>query len=135
MAGPTDPPRLTPSLAYFARRHLRSLADLEILLLLWRDPDRWWTAEDVARELQTTVALTRDSLLRLSGAIVASRRATETEYRLAALHDEQRKAVESLAELHRADRFQLIRLIAAPASTAIQDFADAFDLKKKEDRE
>jgi hypothetical protein len=132
---PQEPPRLTPSLAWFVRRHLRSAADLEILLLLWRNQERWFSAEDVARELQAPAAVTRDSLQRLSGSLAILRRGTEAEYRFSTHSEEERRSAEALAALYRHDRFQVLRLIAPPAAAAIQDFADAFELKKKEEEE
>ena len=89
----------------------------------------------MARELQTTAAVTLDTLHRLSASIVTTRRGAEPEYRFTAADEEHGKAVDALGELYRQDRFQLLRLIAPAASVAIQDFADAFELKKKEEDE
>jgi hypothetical protein len=131
---PQEPPRLTPSLAWFIRRHLRSAADLEILLLLWRNQERWFSADDVGRELSAPAAVTRDSLQRLSGSLAILRRGTEAEYRFSDDNEEQSRSAAALAALYRHDRFQVLRLIG-PAAAAIQDFADAFELKKKEEDE
>ena len=38
----------------FLRTYISSVGELEVLLLLYRDPSRWWTAEQVNRELLTS---------------------------------------------------------------------------------
>jgi hypothetical protein len=125
---------LTPQLAWFVRRHIRSLEDLEILLLFRRTSDRWWTAPELAREVSTTTANVHDSLERLSGSFLEVKPAAEPAYRFSTHGAELQQMVAALAEVYRENRSDLIRFIA-PQPSAIQDFADAFRLQKKEDEE
>src|SRR5687767_10375907 len=117
---PGDAPGLTPSLAWFVRRHLRSLEDLEILLLLWRTPERWWTATAVAHEVRTTTSMATDSLQWLSGGLCRPNAESETGYQLAPARPEDRSALQALDALYRENRQELLRAVA-PHAPALQD--------------
>jgi hypothetical protein len=45
---------LPASVREFITDHVRSIEQLEILLLLHKDIERWWSAEGVAEELRTS---------------------------------------------------------------------------------
>jgi hypothetical protein len=51
-----------PELTAFVREHMRSVWAVELLLLLRRDAQRCWTAEDLVRELRASTNLVRDNL-------------------------------------------------------------------------
>jgi hypothetical protein len=125
-----DPARLSPPLAWFVRRHFRSIEDLEITLLLFRTQDRWWSAPEISATLPTTPAIARDSLDRLSVRLVERRAGAEPTYRLAP-DAEVQDQVGALQEIYLQDRSALLGFIA-PGTAAIRDFADAFRLKKEE---
>jgi hypothetical protein len=126
---------LTPQLAWFVRRHIRSLEDLEILMLLRGTADQWWTAPEIARQVSTTKASAQDSLQRLVGSFLQVRPASEPAYRFGPASPEHQQNVAELDEVYRENRADLIRFILPQPSVAIQDFADAFRLQKKDEEE
>lgn len=130
MTSDGTPPRLTPSLAWFARRHFRSLEDIEIVLLLWTSSERWWSPDEVAREIRSTSTICSDSLQRLCPALLDATTEPETYRFRAAADSHTLAAIASLDELYRVQRHEMIRFLAQLPSTGVRDFADAFRLKR-----
>lgn len=58
----------------FLRRHIRSVGELEVLLLLARDPSRWWSAEAVNQELRASSISARQYLQELVVGYLVERR-------------------------------------------------------------
>lgn len=56
---------LSPAADRFIRCHIRSVWDLELLLLLLRNPCRFWTPGELVRELRASAPLVTDSLMAL----------------------------------------------------------------------
>jgi hypothetical protein len=117
------------------RRHIRSLEDLEILLLLRRTPERWWTAPEIARDVSTTQTNAKDSVERLSGSFLEVRASAEPAFRFSTPNPELQAMVGELHAVYQENRSNLIRFIVPQPAAAIQDFADAFKLEKKEKEE
>jgi hypothetical protein len=119
-------------LAWFIRRWLCSVEDLEVLLLLWRTRERWWTAAEVAARLPTTFAVADDSLQRLADGLFELEPAGDPRFRFAAENAEHDSTVASLHQLYTEDRTAVLRLIVPRPSSAVLDFADAFKLRRDE---
>jgi hypothetical protein len=130
-----EPIRFSPQLAWFVRRHIRSVEDLDVLLLVWTDAERWWTEVEVAGRLRISPVLAGHGLRWLAAgtdAVLETRAGPEPAYRLVP-SPELRGAVAVLDEAYRQARAQVVAFVAPQPPAAIQDFADAFKLKKKED--
>jgi hypothetical protein len=56
---------LSPAAERFVRCYIRSVWDLELLLLLLRNPCRFWTPGELVRELRASPPLVTDSLMAL----------------------------------------------------------------------
>ena len=54
--------RLSPRATSFVRESITSLDELETILLLHRDAGRWWSAEQIAGELEMRVDATSRAL-------------------------------------------------------------------------
>jgi len=64
---------MPPDVRRLIADHVHSVGALDLLLLLRDDPDRWWSARDVARTIRCPVAWAERELERLSrGALVAA---------------------------------------------------------------
>lgn len=125
------PVQLSDQLSQFIRERLPSLEQIEIVLLLRRDPARAWTAPEVAGNLKTPPESTamRLFLLASNGVIVFDSSSGLPRYRYVASMPE-----DVMVELDRAydeDRDTLISLTGGTATPdPLRSFADAFKLKK-----
>jgi len=115
----------------FVTAHIRSVVQLELLLLLQADPDREWTSAELANELRIapdwaereSAELARRGLLMIfDGA--------SPRFGYAAPSAEVNAAVEELARTYAERRVSLIEFLYSAPSGRIQSFADAFRLKK-----
>jgi hypothetical protein len=118
----------------FLAERIDSAEQLEILLLLQREPQREWTALDVSQAIYTVPA---SATMRLES-LVASGFASSTgdadpRYQYAPASDEIRRQIEALATAYRADRVGVIKLIFSKPPDPVQSFADAFRLRGKEE--
>lgn len=115
--------------------HIRSIAQLELLVMLRREPDKQWTVEQVAKTLYTAVSMTEPLLesLRAGGLLVATH-TPELQYRYAPKTPEMERAIADLDRLYQERRVTIINLIYSAPTEKLRNFADAFRLRKpKED--
>lgn len=110
--------------------HIQSVEQLEVLLLLCRERDRDWTAEQVAAELRidSGSAGARLEDLRARGFVECA----SERYRFQTKSPELSRSVEALAEAYRERRVSLINLIFSKPVDKVRLFADAFKLWKDE---
>lgn len=112
----------------FIIQHIDSIAHLEGLLMCRTNPQKAWSAAILARglfidESQTVLLLTR---LSEQGFMVRS----ATGYHYQPKSPELASMVERLAELYKSYLLPITNLIHAKSKTRIQEFADAFRLRK-----
>ena len=123
---------MTHKLRAFLKGRFTSGDQIAIVLLLLDDPERSWTASEVAAALQMAPESTamRLFLLASSGLIVFEPSGIP-RYRYAATDDTTDRLLRELAPLYAADREEVLRDIdAAVQVDPIRTFADAFKLKK-----
>jgi hypothetical protein len=100
----------------FLRQRLRSVEQLEVLLWLHREPERWWQANEVAQILYASVDSVDRSLRRLVGHRLAEvRNDPEPAYRFAP--HSQGAAVDQLAKVYqeRRDRWTTCSPLPMPS--------------------
>ena len=123
---------LPPEVARFITEHIDAAEQLEILLLLHREPERDWTALDVSQAIYTVPASATLRLEALASAgFVTSTGEGDPRYRYAPANEGLRRQVDVLAEAYRADRVAVIKLIFSRPPDPVQSFADAFRLRGK----
>ncbi len=125
------PGPISETLAQFIRDRLPSLEQIEIVLMLRREPSRSWTAPDVASALGTPPESTamRLFLLASNGVIVFDGTSGLPRYRYAAGNDES--MLNELQQTYDERREALVAIAGgAPAADPLRSFADAFKLKK-----
>ncbi|HEX8361692.1 MAG TPA: hypothetical protein VF613_16365 [Longimicrobium sp.] len=104
---------------------------LEILLLLEREPERGWTADEVSRQVFTVPAAAIGSLEGLvAQGLAASDGAANPTYRYAPASGEIRQQVTALAAAYRASRVAVIQLVFAKPADPLRSFADAFRVRR-----
>jgi hypothetical protein len=114
--------------------HIRSVGELEVLLLLHRDPARWWTGEQVNRELKTSLQSALKHLEDLRDAkLVQERKSTVREFRFHASDSRLVPVVRTVDALFKDWIASIVDVIYAPRRNSIRDFAEAFRLGKKGD--
>jgi hypothetical protein len=120
----------TPVLSLIAAA-IDSVAQLEIVLLLRREPGREWTAGQVAAELRTEAGWTGDQLesLRSRGLAARGTAASGRLYRYSATGDLAER-VDALATAYAAFPVAVITAIYSRPSATVRQFADAFRLRR-----
>lgn len=120
---------LPRSVQQLIERHFHSVADVDALLLLCREPGDW-AAPAVARELHIDVDQAAAILSRLGR--IGLLRAERGTYRFHPRDPELGEAVASLAQLYPAYRVAIISVIYSRATGPITDFSNAFRVRKED---
>jgi hypothetical protein len=120
-----------PEIEAFLQAHIRSVMQLEVLLLLHREADRWWTASGANLELRSSLDATYKHLRDLCDSkLVEIRPGAEPQFRFAPAKPEDLVLVASLAELFRTRFYSVVESVYTSERKGIRAFADAFKLKK-----
>lgn len=110
------------------RRSIRSVADLEALLLLSSQPDREWHISDISRALYVAGSAAEAQLehIKSQGFAVSP---SSGVYCYAPMDDKVRQAVEELAVAYEQLRVRVIEYIYSRPSDSVRSFAHAFRFK------
>ncbi|HET9298470.1 MAG TPA: hypothetical protein VFO11_00905 [Candidatus Polarisedimenticolaceae bacterium] len=128
---------LSPATQAFLNEHVEEYEDLEVLLLLFRHPERSWSAAEVAEHLRVSSDAVTDALAHMrSHALAESVPGPIPRFRYAA--SQGGTCVEELSAAYEHDRLRIIRRMNANAlerlrTSAIRAFAEAFRLRKGRD--
>jgi predicted ArsR family transcriptional regulator len=114
----------------FLLDHIDSVPHLETLLLLWENPARSWTAKDVANRVYVSPDKARQVLADLGrrGFIITDTTGDHA-FRYDPQWDAEGKLMLAVADTYRRQLVQTANLIHSKASTAVRDFARAFQFK------
>jgi hypothetical protein len=114
---------------------LRSLQDLQLLLTLMDDPDRWWDARAIAQETGDPTSSTGAGLDRLAAKNLLDIRVTEdVRFRYRPGTPELEKAGAAFAEAYRKNPLAIVKLVTARRPRSATDFANAFRIRRDDDR-
>jgi len=126
------PDEISADVQRFLADHIRSIAQLELLLMLHRERQRTWTIADAAKELYTAVSMTEPLLESLRAIGLLSLQGGEYRYAPRSVSLDQ--VVGDLSQVYQQRRVTIVNLIYSAPVQKLQDFADAFRLRKpKED--
>lgn len=119
----------------FLREHIRTIAQLELLLLVHRSPEKSWTVEEIAKQLYIPSSFAASILesLRKSG-LVAMKDDNQQEYRFMPKSAELGQIVDELETLYRERPVATIHAIHSTSMDTLQNFADAFRIRKTKDK-
>ena len=120
---------LSEELQTFIRTHLRSVWELELLLLVSRDRGRAWSADELNRELRGSLGLISQILSKLEQAGLVGR-TPDDRYCYQPRSPEVEGIVRQLEETYAARPLAIVRAILAAPNEKIQTLADAFKVKK-----
>jgi hypothetical protein len=124
---------VTAGVRAFIRNHIRSLEQLEILLLLLKDGTRWWSAEAAAQELGTTPNSAAARLEEMASRNLLDVRISEQLFfRYAPASPALDAAVRDTARAYEEKPMAVTAAIYSQPADEIRAFADAFRIRKKE---
>jgi hypothetical protein len=113
----------------FISQYIDSVAQLEILLLLHGEPDKSWTASEVAQHLRVNLTSVMDELDRLCArGLLLQHPGRVPTWRFAGTGFIAE--VQNLAQAYAERRVTVITLISSKPEDRIRVFTDAFKLRK-----
>jgi hypothetical protein len=117
----------------FISAHIRSVAELEAILMMRNQPDRRWSALEVSQSLYTSAEMAAAQLRELGHRGLLATAPLESgeegfQYRPAAADSDAKLA--ALAELYKQRRVSVITAIYSEPMDNVRTFADAFRLRK-----
>lgn len=121
------------SVASFIRGRINSVTQLEILLLLYSDPQKEWTALAVSSRLSNTESSVKIHLARLaSSSLITIRKMSDTLFYRSRTDDSALSAsVKQLADAYAKWRFRVIDAIFAEQNENLRNFSESFRLRKE----
>jgi hypothetical protein len=131
------PDAIPTNVLHLITEHIRSIAQLELLLTLNRERDKSWSVEEAAKVLYTAVSMTEPLLesLRVAGFLTATGRGAESCYRFAPRTPELTQAVVDLDRLYQERRVTIVNLIYSASTEKLRNFADAFRIRNPNSEE
>jgi len=115
----------------FIADRIDTVPHLEALLLLWEDPGRRWTAEEIAARVYVPREAAAKILENLARQGMAAMKGPAGGYVYEPGWDASGESMERVADSYRRQLVQVASLIHSKASRGVREFARAFELKKK----
>lgn len=121
--------QIPPDVREFVRREIKSVFQLEVLLLLHRTRERAWTVMEVSQELGIDPEIAEAQILGLMqlGLIQASN-TIPISYLYDPGDQNDEKIIENLALSYAKQRVAIFSLILSESNSRIRRFAEAFRL-------
>lgn len=123
------PSEIPEGLRDFMKKYISSVSLLEVLLMLKRDPERSWSAQDISTEMRTNKSYASSQLAELIALKLVVPADREEAFRFDPLSPHS-VVITELEELYINRRPTIINFIYAPPIDSIRDFANAFKIKK-----
>ena len=125
---------LSEAVRRFVSEHVDSAEQLDILLLLHREPEKAWTAMDVSQAIYTVPASATMRLERLvAEGFLTSSGGSNPTYTYSPASEKLRNEVVELAAAYKEDRVAVIKLIFARPPDPVESFSEAFRIRGKRD--
>ena len=128
-------PQLSQNVITFLDRNIDSAEQLEILLLLKRNPEKEWTAEEVSTELLTSVSSVGSRLadLHSRGVLSKQTRLNKPCYKYRPQTPDLNRTITDVEKAYAKYRVRIISMIYSKPIDRIRTFADAFKVKDEGD--
>lgn len=127
--------RFAPAVLAFVAEHVRTLAELQLLMALAQSHDRWWDAAGAAREFEMSEPEARGALDRFAAQNLLDIRITgDVRYQFRPGTPELGEAAEAVVEAYRKRPLDVGRLVERAPRRGVADFADAFRIRRDDDR-
>ncbi|MEO6002074.1 MAG: hypothetical protein ABIZ04_25100 [Opitutus sp.] len=122
--------KITNSVQDFVRRNIVSVEQLEILLLLFAERERDWSAAEVNSQIRSQESSVSKWLTVLASIGLVARVAETDRYKFAASSAGIEQQTAALAQLYKDFRVRIIELIYSRPGSQLRDFSNAFNLRK-----
>ena len=116
----------------FVGKHIRSLDQLEVLLLVSALPDREWSVAGVDSVIRSNPESVSRWLEGFVQARILSRSGNTGLYRYQPSSDQIARNVATLGATYKMGRHRIVELIYSGQPDAIKSFSDAFRIRKPE---
>jgi hypothetical protein len=129
-------PGLPPDVLDLIARHLDSMEQVQVLLLLRREPARDWAVNDIAAEVRVSPEqVAADLAILHRNQLLALAPGEPKSYRYAPATAALRAGVDNLEIAYNTRPVTLVRALYDRPARSIQSFADAFRLRKPDSEE
>jgi hypothetical protein len=119
----------------FIASNIDSIAELEALLLIRREPQLKWTAADLAERLYTSPAQAEGAMVKLTErGLSCIKEGKPVTYYYRPSSPELDRIVGEVADTYSRYLIQVTNLIHSKPQMKVQQFADAFKLRSKSDK-
>jgi len=115
----------------FLADHVRSVGDLELLMLLHGDPERTWSPEVLCEALRCPPSWPTARLEAMAAAGLVAR--DGTGWRFQPADDDLQRAADALAHEYRLRTREVVRFIFSAPGGGVTAFADAFRLRRDDE--
>ena len=120
-----------PEVVAFVTDHVRTLAELQLLMAIIQSGDRWWDADSAARESGLSVGDARRALDYFGAHNLLDIRITgDVRYQYNPGTRELRESGDACVAAFRVRPLDLAQLVTGPSAAGVRDFADAFRLRR-----
>lgn len=114
----------------FISKNIHSVAQLEILLMLRSDPQRYWTADEITQKLYLQLQMTSQLLSEIVERGLANR--ADSGYLYHPANDADRNAIDCLDRMYHERRVTVISEMFSKPKDSLRAFSDAFRLRREE---
>jgi hypothetical protein len=116
----------------FLRDEVTSIEQLEVLLVLVREPQRWWSADAVAEELRMSESVAADVLEKMASRNLFDVRTSEQLlFRYAPISLALDVAVRETARAYKETPDAVATAIYSPSMADVRSFAEAFRIRRR----
>jgi hypothetical protein len=123
---------LGPEIRRFISSNVDSVATLEILLFFMKEREKEWTAKQVSTELRSSLPVIDMRINHLVGKGFLSKGTSNVSFKYEPGSGDIARLLEQLSRLYCQYKLRIIEQIYSPRQ-AIQEFADAFKLKREDE--
>jgi hypothetical protein len=124
---------LSEQMTGFIRQYFSSLEELEILLLLRKQPDRSWTAEQVFKVTQTNIVSVADRLKSLASAgFLSAEDSFGAAFRFRPKSPELAECAAELERAYAVSKYKVVEALFSLPKSQAEHFADSFKFKRRD---
>jgi hypothetical protein len=121
--------QISPDVREFVRREIKSVFQLEVLLLLHRTRERAWTVMEISQELGIDPEIAETQVVRLEELrLLETEQSTPISYVYGPRDHDDEIIIEKLAVSYAKQRVGILSLILSDSNSRIRRFAEAFRL-------
>jgi len=123
-------PDIPARVMQFVTERIDSVPQLEALLLMWENPERLWTEDELAARIYVPKQVAAVILQSLQRQQLITAEVAPVRYRYNAQWDPPGEVLPEVAASYRRHLVPITTFIHSRASSAVREFARAFDFKK-----